>query len=66
MGHTAILERRSAGDANIAARLEKTKLACMRISEIITHMAKITRLELSEQSPGLPPLLDLRRSSEEP
>lgn len=66
MGHTAILERRSAGDADTAARLEKTNAACMRISEIVARMGRITRLELSEPSPGLPPFLDLRRSSEEP
>ena len=36
----------------------------MRISEIIAHMGTITRLEVVEPSPGLPPILDLRRSGE--
>jgi hypothetical protein len=31
---------------------------------MIVHMGRITRLEVYDQSPNLPPILDLRRSSE--
>jgi hypothetical protein len=33
---------------------------------MVARMNRITRLELSRETPGLPPILDLRRSSEEP
>ena len=35
-----------------------------QIRDIVRNMSRITRLELSRQAPALPPLLDLRRSSQ--
>ena len=34
------------------------------IRDIVRNMSRITRLELSRQTPALPPVLDLRRSSQ--
>jgi PAS domain S-box-containing protein len=64
-GHLGALEERLADDADAASRLEKAWAACERIKEMIAHMGQITRLELHQPSPGLPPQLDLRRSSKE-
>jgi signal transduction histidine kinase len=66
MGHLGLLARRFADDPEVGARVDKTLDACRRISEMIAHMGRITRLEVYQQSPGLPPILDLRRSSEPP
>ncbi len=65
-GQLMLIGQQLPADSALGPRLEKAQAACRRISTMIAHMAKITRLELSEQSPGLPPILDLRRSSEEP
>jgi PAS domain S-box-containing protein len=66
MGHLTMLERRYASDAHVAPRIEKALSACKRISEKIAQLGKITRLELQQPSPDLPPILDLKRSSEPP
>ena len=46
-------------------RIEAALRACEAIQEIVARMAHITRLEAVEQSPNLPPMLDLRKSSED-
>lgn len=66
VGHLAILDARLGSDPNVKSRLEKAQAACQRISEMIAHMGRITKLELQQPSPGLPPILDLRKSSAEP
>ena len=65
-GHLTLIEQRFTTEAEIAQRLEKARAACMRISEMIAHMGKITRLEVLQEAPGLPPILDLRRSGGAP
>jgi PAS domain S-box-containing protein len=65
VGHLTILEQRLGSDPAIRQRLEKARAACTRISEMIANMRQITRLELRQEAPGLPPIIDLRRSSEE-
>jgi signal transduction histidine kinase len=65
-GHLTLLEQHFKDNAEIAQRVEKARAACKRISEMITQMGKITRLELLQEAPGLAPILDLRRSSGEP
>jgi PAS domain S-box-containing protein len=65
-GHLTLIEQRLKDNPDVAQRVEKARAACKRISEMIAQMSRITRLELSRDTPGLPPLLDLRRSSEEP
>jgi len=66
LGHLTLLEQRLEDDAEVHRRLEKARAACLRISEMIASMRQITRLELVQEAPGLPPIIDLRRSSEEP
>ena len=48
------------------ASVEKAIRAGEQIRDIVRNMSRITRLELSRQAPALPPLLDLRRSSDPP
>ena len=45
-------------------RLPEILEALDRIRAIVAHMRHVTRVELMEGCPGLPPMLDLRRSSE--
>jgi signal transduction histidine kinase len=45
-------------------RVEQIRDAVRRIAEIIARMTRITRLEKSVFSPGLSPMLDIRRSSD--
>ena len=64
VGHLELLQRQFADDPQIRPRIEQTLAAAGRIGEMITHMGRITRLQVDEESPSLPPMLDLRRSSE--
>ena len=63
VAHLDLLQKRYDGDAETVRRLARARAACARIVEMVGHMGRITRLELSEQSPNLPAILDLRRSS---
>ncbi len=60
-GRLELLARRFRDDDTLRAGLEQALSSSRRITEIIAHMGRITRLELLE-SPGLSPILDLRRS----
>jgi PAS domain S-box-containing protein len=63
-GNLQLLAREApAGPAR--ERIESALRACEAIQEIVTRMARIARLEAVEQSPNLPPMLDLRKSSED-
>ncbi|MBI1846702.1 MAG: PAS domain S-box protein [Candidatus Rokubacteria bacterium] len=67
LGANLELLRRKVGDDETAVRqIERALEASRRIAEIIARMARITRLEVAETWPGLPPILDLERSSETP
>jgi PAS domain S-box-containing protein len=64
--HLGLLARRFAGDPEAVQRLDKAETACHRIAEMIVHMGRLTKIETAEnQSPNLPAILDLRRSSAE-
>ena len=63
-GHLTLLAQQLASSPDAMQRMEKAHNACRRISEMIAHMGRITRLEFVETTPGLPPILDLRRSGE--
>ncbi len=65
MGHLDLLERKYEQDPDTSHRIERARQAGRRIAQMIIHMGRITRLEDSAQSPNLPPILDLRRSSSE-
>jgi hypothetical protein len=47
-----------------AAYVERAIRAGEQIRDIVRNMSRITRLELSRQAPQLPPVLDLRKSSD--
>jgi PAS domain S-box-containing protein len=47
-----------------AAYVERAIRAGEQIRDIVRNMSRITRLELSRQAPLLPPVLDLRKSSD--
>lgn len=47
-----------------AAYVERAIRAGEQIRDIVRNMSRITRLELSRQAPELPPVLDLRKSSD--
>jgi PAS domain S-box-containing protein len=49
-----------------AGSVDKAIRAAEQIRDTVRNMSRITRLELSRQLPALPPLLDLRRSSDPP
>lgn len=52
---------RDRGDVD--ARIERAQEAARRIQDIVSHMLRITRLEPAKDwPPGLPPMLDIRRS----
>jgi signal transduction histidine kinase len=65
LAHLDLLAKRHAGDPETMQRVDRARVACRRIAEMIVHMGRITRLEVAEQSDNLPPILDLRRSSSE-
>jgi PAS domain S-box-containing protein len=60
-----LLARKLHPDDATRTGLEQAVAAGRRITEIIARMGRITRLEIVQQSPGLAPILDLRRSGEE-
>jgi PAS domain S-box-containing protein len=47
-----------------AGYVDRAIRAGEQIRDIVRNMSRITRLELSRQSPHLPPVLDLRKSSD--
>lgn len=49
-----------------AGYVERAIRAGEQIRDIVRNMSRITRLELSRQAPQLPPVLDLRKSSDRP
>jgi PAS domain S-box-containing protein len=63
MGDLDLMARRYAQDPEAMVRINRARGACRRIADMIGHMGRITRLEAFDQSPNLPPILDLRRSS---
>ena len=63
LAHLDLLAKRPDADAEMLQRIDRARSACRRISEMITHMGRITRLEVFDQSPNLSPILDLRRSA---
>jgi PAS domain S-box-containing protein len=47
-----------------AAYVERAIRAAEQIRDTVRNMSRITRLELSRQAPQLPPVLDIRKSSD--
>jgi GAF domain-containing protein len=62
VGNLELMTRDGYGDAR---RLERVLAAAKRIADIVRRMSRITRLANIETSGQLPPMLDLRRSSDD-
>ena len=65
-GRLELIAAKSGDDAALRKDIDDVIRAVEQISDIVSRMRRITRLELDEQSPGLPPMLDLRRSGADP
>ena len=66
LAHLDLLAKRFENEPVTVHRIDRARSACRRIADMIVHMGRITRLELYDQSPNLPPILDIRRSSGDP
>ena len=64
MGNLELLEKMHRLDAHGRARLEVALAAADQIKEKVRRLGRITRLELATSGPGLPPMLDLEKSSQ--
>jgi PAS domain S-box-containing protein len=64
MGSLDLLGRRLADDPQSARRLEQAQGGVYRITDIVTRMARITRLESTAAGAHLPPILDIQKSSD--
>jgi PAS domain S-box-containing protein len=63
VGHLGLLRREVAEQSQ--EHLDFTDEAVARIVDIVRRMRRITSLDMEDTSPRLPPMLDLRKSSEE-
>jgi PAS domain S-box-containing protein len=63
MGRLQLLERRLEGNSAAMQHVREAITASRRITEMISHMGRITRLEVIEQWSSIAPILDIRRSS---
>lgn len=64
LGAIEMLQRRHDLSEDVQVRLQRARAAALEIHEIVERMAHITRLERVDQSPVLPEMLDLIRSSQ--
>lgn len=65
VGSLELLQRRVNGDIQGEKWVERAVTAAERIRDIIARMTHITRLSPAESAPGVPAMLDIRRSSED-
>jgi PAS domain S-box-containing protein len=65
MGNLEMFARREDIPAGVTVRTNAMLAACRRIGDIVGSMRRITRLENAPPQGGLPPMLDLKRSSME-
>ena len=62
MGHTHLLADEV--DAKARERIDAIAAAASRIAQIVARMRGVTRVELTDEAPYLPEMLDLNKSSE--
>ena len=62
-GNLELMARRLGPDDPNRDSIQRTLEACQRISEMVQHMGKITRLEVRNEWPGLSAILDLKKSA---
>jgi PAS domain S-box-containing protein len=65
VGSLELLHRRVIGDAQAEKWVDRAVGSAERIRDIIARMTHITRLSPAESAPGVPAMLDIRRSSED-
>jgi len=65
VGSLELLQRRVNGDTQGEKWVGRAVTAAERIRDIIARMTHITRLSPAESAPGVPAMLDIRRSSED-
>jgi PAS domain S-box-containing protein len=65
VGSLELLQRRVVGDGQEVRWIDRAIGASTRIREIIGRMTRITRVESASEMPGIPAMLDIRRSSED-
>ena len=65
VGSIELLQRRLSGDQSEAKWVDRATESAQRIREIIARMTRITRVEASGTFPGVPAMLDIRRSSDD-
>jgi PAS domain S-box-containing protein len=65
VGSLELLHRRVLGDAQGEKWVDRAVVSAERIRDIIARMTHITRLSPAESAPGVPAMLDIRRSSED-
>src|SRR3989454_10588464 len=63
-GNLELMARRLGPDDPNRDSIQRTLEACQRISEMVQHMGKITRLEVRNEWPGLSAILDLKKSAD--
>jgi PAS domain S-box-containing protein len=61
-----LLLARAEPDSPLRQPLGQIITATKRIQDLVAHMARITHLETADQHPGLPCILDIRKSAEPP
>jgi len=62
MGHTHLLAHEV--DAKARERIDAIAAAASRIAQIVARMRGVTRVELTDEAPYLPEMLDLNKSGE--
>jgi PAS domain S-box-containing protein len=65
VGSVELLQRRLGPEAAETKWVDRAIDSAQRIREIIARMTKITRVEASGSYPGVPAMLDIRRSSDD-
>lgn len=65
VGSLELLQRRVAADGQEVRWIERAIGASQRIREIINRMTRITRVRPDTSLPGVPAMLDIRKSSED-
>jgi PAS domain S-box-containing protein len=65
VGSIELLQRRLGNDPSETKWIDRAIQAAQRIREIIARMTRITRVQASGTFPGVPAMLDIRRSSDD-
>jgi signal transduction histidine kinase len=66
MGYLQLLAQEMRANDSVLVKLTEALEAGERIQEIVARMQHMTRLHMADKAPNLPPMLDIRESSEDP